>query len=243
LDDFTKVFSYNSFGTSEALEQLINISTQVISTQSVDTTVKQGFFTLADAQIKVQLLKTPQDARYLLLGGSFYNQIGQYDAAIPLLNNAIKYSPGKPAMYFELETSYLGKGNPGQAFQLFTQGYNLATSAPDSQVVYAIGALYDNKPAIVQQMFAIIGQAKVMTDDRILQAYVNIKDYNSAETILSLRMQKNPNDYNTEFRLASVYANAGQNAKAVQILQDIETKNPSLKTQIDPYITQMQTGK
>jgi O-antigen ligase/tetratricopeptide (TPR) repeat protein len=243
LDDFTKVFSYNSFGSPEALEQLISVSGQVIGTQSVDASVKQGFFSLADTQIKAQVSKTPQDARYLLLGGSFYNQVGQYDTAIPLLNNAIKYSPGKPAMYFELATSYLGKGNADQAFQLFTQGYNLATSAPDSQIVYAVGALYDNKPAIVQQMFAIIGQDTIISDDRILQAYVNLKDYTSAEAILGLRLQKTPTDYNSEFELASVYATSGQTAKAIQVLQDIETRNPSLKAQVDPYITQLQTGK
>ncbi len=235
-----KAVSYNAFGTPEVLEQLVSISTQVISGSSADAT-KMNFYQLTDEQIQAQIKKTPNDARYLLLGGSFYNQIGKYDAALPLLTDAVKNSPNKPAMYFELASTYLGKGDTTNAFDNFSKGYNLEPVSPDSQIVYAIGALYAGKTDIVQKMFAIIGQNTVVSDNRILQAYVNLKQYSSAETILLLRLQKDPTNYNTELQLASIYASAGDKAKAIQLIQDVETKNPSSKAQLDPYIKQLQS--
>lgn len=238
LEYLKKAVSYNSFGRSEVLEQLTNVSIQVLSSQSTDT-VKQEFLNLTDSQIKEQIKRTPEDARYLLLGGSFYNRIGQYDKAIPYLTDAVKYSPNKQTMYFELGSGYLGKGDYKKALDLFAQGYNLEKNNPDAQVIYALGGIYAGKPDIVKAMFEKIGQDKIISDDRVLQAYINIKDYNSAIAILSERLRKNPTDYKIELNLASVYATMGNKAKAIELLKDVEAKNPSLKEQLDPYIKQL----
>lgn len=240
LTNLNKAIEYNSFGGDEILEQLVSLTLQVISSQGVANDVKQSFFTLTQDQIVKKLERTPEDARYLLLGGSFFNRVGQYDVAIPYLTDAVKYSPGKQTMYFELGSSYVGKQDFKKAFELFEQGYNLEKSNPDAQLVYAIGAMYAGKGDVVQEMFAKIGQDKVISDDRILQTFVNLKDYNNAIGILSLRLQKDPTNYTVELNLASLYATAGQKGKAIQILQDVATKNPSLKAQIDSYILQLQ---
>jgi O-antigen ligase len=238
LEYFKQTFAYNSFGSPEALEQLVTVSMQIMSAQ-FDQKSKEDFFKLADEQIKVQLVKTPKDARYLLLAGSFYNRVGGYDLAIPILTEAVKNSPNKPAMYFELGSSYIGKGDNQKAFEVFTEGYNLEKDSRDSQIIYAIGALYAKKADVFKQMVGIVGQDVLISDGRLLQAYINTKDFASAINILSVRLTMNPSDYNTELQLASIYASIGNNAKAVALIKDVEQKNPSLKDQLDPYIKQL----
>jgi oligosaccharide repeat unit polymerase len=239
LDNFKKAISYNSFGSSEILEQLVGVSTQIVTAQSVSGDVRQGFLTLTTDQITKKIKETPDDARYLLLAGSFFNRVGQYDTAIPYLTDAVKNSPTKSTMYFELGSSYLGKSDYPKALDIFAQGYNLEQNNPDAQAIYAIGGIYNGKTDIIKEMFAKLGQDKVMSDDRILQTYVNIKDYTAAINILTYRVLKDPTNYNTELNLASVYASAGQKTKAIQIIQDVEGKNPTLKAQLDTYIQQL----
>jgi len=69
LSNFQKTFSYNSFGTSEALEQLVTFSGQIAGSQQVSSDLKQQFYNLGDEQIKIKIAKTPTDARYLLFAG------------------------------------------------------------------------------------------------------------------------------------------------------------------------------
>ncbi len=241
LDYFKKVFAAKSFGSSEALEQLTNLSVQVIQSQNQQVTpaLKESFFNLTDEQIKAQIQRTPTDARYLLLAGSFYNRMSRYDDAIVYLTEAVKASPKKPAMYFELATSYLGKGDTTKAFELFTTGYNLAPEAPDSQIIYAVGAIYAQKADVVSSMFQKIGEEKVVGDDRILTAYVNTKQFSQAISLLNLRLAKDPANYNVQLQMASVYATAGQKAEAIKVIRAVQTAHPEFKDQLEPYIVEL----
>ena len=240
---FKKTFAYNSYGSGEALEQLIQVATQIHSSQQIPDASKKEFYDLAVQKINEKLHQTPNDARYLLFAGSFYNAFGQFDAAIPYLISAVKNSPTKQTIYFELGTSYIGKRDYQKAFDTFQTAYNIEPANPDAKVILAVGAIYTKNSAVLQKIFTEIPQATIINDNRLLQSYAGIGDYQSVISILTLRIQKDPTNLQYQLSLASAYLQIGQKQKAIDIILAMEKENPQFKAQGDSYITQIQNSK
>ncbi len=241
LSLFKQVFDYNSFGNSEAVEQLVQTAAQVLGSNSPDT-VKQEFYNLAKDKIVEKVNQTPHDARYLVFAGSFFNRFSQYDDAINYLTRALEESPKKQTIFFELGTSYLGKKDVAKAFDLFKQAYELDTAATESQVIYALGAIYSRNAAALLDLSGKINQDTIVNDDRFLKAYADMGDYNNVFAIINARLAKNPKDVQTRLTLASAYATVGQKQKAIEVIRGIIADNPDFKAQGEAYIKQIQNS-
>ncbi|OHA93185.1 MAG: hypothetical protein A3H52_03075 [Candidatus Zambryskibacteria bacterium RIFCSPLOWO2_02_FULL_39_26] len=241
LELFKKVFAYNSFGSSEALEQLAQFTSNVFSSQAPDN-IKQQFYDFTRGKIEEKVAKTPKDARYLVFAGSFFNRFGQYDQAVKYLERALQESPKKQSIYFELGTSYIGQGNNQKMFELFKQAYELNPQSKESRIIYTIGAIYTKNSAVLKEMATFIDQDTIIFDNRFLTTYVRIGDYNSVINILSARIQKDPNNKQNKLDLASTYVNLGQKQQAIDIISQMIKDDPSFKAEGEGYIKQIQNS-
>ncbi len=237
---FKKVFDYNSFGNSEAVEQLLQVTSQIYSSQAPDS-VKQEFYDFSKTKIEEKINQTPTDARYLVFAGSFFNRFGQFDLAIQYLERAIKESTNKQTIYFELGSSYLGKGDRAKAFETFKKAYDLEPDSQESKIIYAVGAIYTQNNSVLNQIIKTIDQNTLIGDNRIIKAYADIGDYTTVINILNARLQKNPTDKNNRLSLASVYSTIGQKQKAIDIIQAMIKENPNFKDEGEGYIKQIQS--
>ncbi len=240
LQNFKKVFSYNSFGTSEALEQMVSFSAQVESSQQVPSDLKQQFYNLGAEQIKIKIANTPHDARYLLFAGEFYGNFGQYSTALIYLKRAAAESPNKPSIYFALGQAYIGAGDYDSGFQAFQTGYDLAPDSPDGKIIYAVGAIYDKKPDVLKEMESKIDPKVIISDNRFLETYAAVHDYQDVISILSTRLQSDPTNLQYKLSLASAYLQIGQKQKAIDLINQIITQQPDFKTQGEQYIQQIE---
>lgn len=236
---FKQVFDYNSFGSSEALEQLLQISSQLASAQVPDS-VKAEFFDYSKEKITEKLAATPNDARYYIFAGSFMNRFGRYDEAMPYLRRAIELSPRKQSMYFELGSSYLGKQDFPNALAQFKTAYDLEPASPEAKIIYAVGAIYARDGKLVQQLLSGVNQDTIIADNRVLRAYADIGDYQTVIALLTARIQKDPTNQQYQLSLASAYIQIGQKQKAISIIQAMITANPAFKEQGEAYIKQIQ---
>jgi O-antigen ligase/tetratricopeptide (TPR) repeat protein len=238
---FKKTFSYNSFGSSEALEQLTQIATQLAASQ-VPESVKKEFYDFTKQKIEEKIKQTPNDARYLVFAGNFFNRFNQYDEAIKYLEKAIVESPKKQPIYFELGTAYLGKGDKQKMFEIFKKAYDLEPNSPESQIIYAVGAIYTKNTEILKEMSPKISPDTIVNDNRFLRAFADIGDYQTVIGILTTRLDKDPKNAQYKLSLASAYATIGQKAKAISLINEIIKDNPDFKTQGEEYIKQIQNG-
>ncbi len=239
---FKQVYAYNSFGNSEATEQLVQIAIQVNSSDKLPANIKQQFVDLAKEKVTEKLKQTPNDARYLVFAGSFYNRINQYDEAIKYLDRAMIASPRKQTIYSELASSYLGKGDYKKMFELLKESYELAPESKEAQILYALSALYiKNKPLAVE-LLNKVGQDVIISDNRFLQTYAAIGDYDSAVTILKVRLQKDPKNAQYKLSLASLYVAMGQKQMAIDLMNQIIKDDPTFKDQGESYIKQIQNS-
>ena len=236
---FEKAFSYHSFGDSEVLEQLISADAQVVQSQAPDST-KQDFYDFTKTQVEKKVAETPTDARYLLFAGEFFNQNSQYALAVPYLERAVAASPGKQTMYFELGASYIGEKDYADAFEQFKTAYDLEPDNPDAQIIYAVGAIYTKNNDVLKQLGSQIASTTVISDNRFLQAYAGVGDYQSVIAILNIRLQSDPTNLQDQLSLASAYLQIGQKQKAVDIINQMIKEDPGFQTQGEQYIQQIQ---
>jgi len=240
LQLFKEVYDYNSFGSTEATEQLLSVTAQ-IGSSPVALAVKQGFYDFAQQKILEKIAQSPHDARYLVMGGSFFNHFKNYDEAIKYLNQALAESPNKQSIYFELGSAYLGKGDSQKAFDLFKQAYDLKPDSQESKIVYALGAIYSKNVPVLNEIIPQIDHNSIISDGRFLKAYADIGDYPIVILILTERLTKDPESVQTKISLASAYATVGQKQKAISLIREIIVAQPDFKTQGEEYIKQIES--
>lgn len=237
---FKKTFDYNTFGNSEALEQLIQVTDQIAASSQVADSLKLEFYNFTKEKIEEKLKQTPNDARYTAFAAGFYDHFGQYDDAIKYAQKSLELSPKKQTFFFELGTAYIGKKDYQKAYDLFKQGYELATDSPESKIIYTVGAIYAKDDAVVKEMLNQTSVDTFISDNRFLRAYADIGDMNTVIAILTERLRRDPTNLQFKLSLASAYLQIGQKQKAISLIQEMITQEPSFKEQGETYIKQIQ---
>lgn len=244
VDSFKEAISYDTIGLYEIREQLMENAANSLNTGS-DGTVKQGLVSLAQTEIKRQLAETPNDARYYVLGGSFYQNIGDYKNASDLLVKASELSPRKQSIMFILGSNYFAMKQYTDALETFKKAYELDTSFDEAKKLYALVALYTGQEKITNDL---LGSGPVM-DPRFLAAYKATKQYDLMLAYLEKNATQSPADVQSQIQakvaLAAGYMTVGGRTKAIATLQNIKTltQDQSILTQIDGIIKDIQAGK
>ncbi|MEK7182452.1 MAG: O-antigen ligase family protein, partial [Patescibacteria group bacterium] len=89
---FEKALNYGYLGRPEVREQLIQ-TTASYATANIDLNLKQKFFDLASGEMTKQIQEDPENTRYEVFLGVFFNRYRVYDNAITHLERALVLSP------------------------------------------------------------------------------------------------------------------------------------------------------
>jgi O-antigen ligase len=136
LSAFEKALSYKSLGDSEIREQLISSSVRAIKSETATVEIKQKFYNLTLDELEKQLKRVPNDARYYILTGSFLANVGNYKEAIPYIENAIKLSPQKQQMRFQLISVLYSLGRGEEALTEAKYTYDLEPNYEQAKGLY-----------------------------------------------------------------------------------------------------------
>ncbi|HAO64672.1 TPA: hypothetical protein DCQ44_01690 [Candidatus Taylorbacteria bacterium] len=244
VDNFKKVIAYNTIGLYEAREQLFEIAAKATS-GSTDQSVKQDLVNLAETQIDQQLKETPNDVRYYVLGGVFYQNIGDLNHAQTLLAKAETLSPSKQSLLFVLGSNEFALKQYTDALAIFKKAYELDTTYDEAKKLYALVAVYVGQDKIASDLF---GPGPIM-DPRFLAAYKGTKQYDLMIAYLEKNAALNTSDLQAEIQakvaLAAGYVTINNRTKAVSTLLSIKTmtSDPSVATQIDTLVKAIKAGK
>ncbi len=234
-----KALDVNAYvANQEIREQLLSCAENVISSQSIDNDTKTAFFDLVNAQVQKQITATPNDARIYTLAGGFYNDLGQWSLAQPLLIKAHQLSPGKQAIDFELGLNYLNTASTTAGVALFKQAYESDTAYPDAAVNYAAALIAtgdenDAAPIVAQN-------AAWQTDTRIINAYVAEKNYTKVISIYKTLVAQNPSNVQDRVSLAASYYTAKDTYDAEAVINQAIKDFPLYKTQLTQVLQQIE---
>lgn len=246
LEHFKKSLAYDSFGVSEAREQLAHISSQVAGMNAPDD-LKQKFFELGRDELVKQTNDFPNDARYELLLGIYLNKFKLHDEAIKHLEKAVSLSPKKQTIMFELASSYISKKEYDKAFAILKEAYDLEPAFPDARDLYAVGAIYAGRTDIAKDILISAYGTVIVARDEFVNAYAAVGDYKIVILIWQKRISElnEKGEDNPQFHvsLAAAYLKNGERQKAIEELEKVIKLNPSFKNQGEYYINEIRAGR
>ena len=238
LEYFEKTFSYNTFGSGEAREQLIQIALK-INQANVQVEIKQKTANMARNEMIKQINQSPLDVRYPLFLGGLLNSYSQFGEAVTYLEKARTISPQKQQVLFELGTAYINRKEFDKAIEVLKKAYDGDQTYNDAKVIYAVSLIYGGK---VNEAEVVLGDSNNL-DSRLINAYATTGNYNKLLILLDKKLRSNPNDPQTLLTLAATYLQIGDRAKAVDLIERIIQINPQFKEQGEYYIKEIKAGR
>lgn len=244
LSDLESAIALNTYGTQEAREQLVQVTTQLASIPDtqVSTTTKAAFLNEAVQQMQLQEQAAPLDARNPLFLGTMLDAYGQYDAAQTQLSLAHQLSQNKQEILIELGLNAEARGDTAGAINYFSQAYKLDTADIDAQLYYAAATIEAGDYPTASQILASIIPTGQAADPRIASAYASKGQYAPIITIWQAAVAANPSNTQNYFTLAAAYYADGNSKQAVAELKAAEAEDPSSTSQAEQVIQEIQNG-
>jgi tetratricopeptide (TPR) repeat protein len=242
LAKFKKVFALNTFGSNEALEQLLIGSVGVLQSQNIPNETKIGFYTLANETATKELERSGRvDARQLLMYGSFLSRTGAFAEADKILAEARTRSPKKQQIIFEQINTAINENKMDVALSSAKEAFLLDQSYKEARRIYAIILILSGKGP---QAEMILSESKeLVADARVAQAYMRVGQNKNAIGLLEKLTALGTQDTLVYTTLSSAYLSSGDKTKAISSLEKAATLNPNFKEQAASLINEIKAGR
>ncbi|MBI3632769.1 MAG: O-antigen ligase family protein [Candidatus Vogelbacteria bacterium] len=244
LDYFKQALSYNTFGTTEAMEQLAQRTVNLRSL-SIDNSLKLDYFNLAKDELLKQIDFSPDDARYRVFLTSLYSTYGATDAALEQAEKAVALSPNKQSIIFELVSVYLNRKEFDKALDAAKFAYELEPSFVDAQKIYAIAAIYSKKDGdpVIQNIMKNNFGNDVPDDDRFVSAYASLGRYDRVIEIWRKKISQDPNNPQLHISLAASLLAGNRRAESITELETVIKLKPDFKATGEHFISEIKAGR
>jgi tetratricopeptide (TPR) repeat protein/O-antigen ligase len=244
LASFKSALGMGSLGYQETVEQLFQYSSNNIAqSTSINPQDKQAAYTLTQQAGDALLAQRPGDARLELFYAVFLAQVGQYQAALGHLQSALADAPNKQQILFQMGATYLAAGDNKDALPPLKQAYDLTPEYEQALLYYATGLYYNNQTADADALLTKKYGSVYVEQQQIIQAYFATKKYDRLLQIYTNRVAKDPTDVQSAVARAVLqYFVSGNKAVGIAALNKLIAANPTLKTQIQSFIDQINAG-
>ena len=242
IGNFEKVFLYQTFGSTEAREQMIPAANAFFQ-QTTPVEVREKFATLAIKELENQINETPQDARAHLFRGMFYRLVGRYDEALESLERARELSPRKQTIIFEIGTTYISMQEYEKAEAVFKEAFELEPAFGEAKFFYGLSLLYSGKAELAGQMLSSLKEDVLLKDDRLVGVLVNLGNWNDLVRIFSYRINSGADTLENNISLAVAYLRLGNRQASIDVLKRIAEKFPDQKAQMDQFMAEIEPGR
>mgnify|MGYP001562311072 CR=1 FL=1 len=247
LDHYRRVFSYRTFATAEASEQILRIALQELSRTDVPDDLKRQFLILATDELNNQAERAPLDARYQYFNGVFRARVGNIVGAIESLEAARQLSPRKQAILFELGRTYLLVDDKAKALAVYREAYELEPSYLHAKILYATTALRVGARKAAEELLIPIYGTIVVDDvvyiDEFINVFAELKEYDKVLKLWLKKVERTPDNWEFRSGLAASYLATGQRQKSIDELRQAEEINPAFKKDADFLINEIRAGR
>jgi tetratricopeptide (TPR) repeat protein len=239
---YDQALKYNEYvANQEIREQLLTCATAVITAASVPPDLKKEFYDISTREVQNQLKATPNDARAFVLGGVFLDSIGDWTNGQGLLLRANELSPNKQSLMYELAQNYMNTKKIPEALDLLKKAYELVPENTNAKLAYAGTLIQVGQDQKAVEVYG--GDTSFMEDQRIINIYIQNKNYPKVIELYKKLVEKNPDNPQYYGSLAAVYFQNGQSSQALAVLEQMKTKFPESLKDIEAAINQVKGVK
>lgn len=240
LSSFDRALAHNSFGSQEIREQMTQRVQSVLANKDVSAEIKGRAAKRIEEELLKQIAEKPGDARVHVFIASFYRMNGKLDLATEQLAIARSLSPNKQLIILEQGIAELQKEDFPKAMEFFKQAYDLGSQFNDVRTYYAIGAVYNNRPEIVDELLVTQDQKVYFAlNDLATQAVYRAKWYPRLIEMFKIQVEQNPSDQQLRANLAYVLHESGDTQGAIDVLTKAGEDIPSFKAQAEQFIASL----
>ncbi len=243
IEDYKAPLRKNILGFPEAIEHISNSVTQILQSPQADQKLKTDLFAVVDEAFKKQLSLAPTDARYRIFYGLFLSSAGDTNRALAEYQEALKYSPNKQTIQFEVGGLLLSLGKKAEALELFKKAYEAEPSYEEAKFMYGLVALSAGEETLSRDLLKDFDQSKIIYDDRYISVLASLGRFSEVINVLKQRIVENPVNTNYRLSLAAAYLQSNQRAMAVSTIRDIITIDPTFKEKGEYYISEIEAGR
>ncbi len=228
-------------GTQEVREQLVQAAASAANMQ-LDPEVKGRLFELAHTELEAQMGSAPTDARFPLFLALLDNTYGRYEEAKMYLEKSRQLSPTKQAIIFQQAANARVRGDTEAVMNLLKEAYELEPAYQEARIAYALEAYNTGAVVLSDELVAPLIAAGVV-DQRLVAGYVARGDYERAARLWEGKAKVNPTDAQARLATAASYFAAGDNARAIAVLERLGIDIPEVKAQADALIADIKSGR
>lgn len=205
IDRLTFALSYDSFGNTEVREQIGNAARTIVGNAQINPEDQKKFAEFAVTELKKEIDRPSPDIKHILFLASIFGRGLQLNPAYAaqaeqLLLDALKLSPAKQLIYFELAQLYLATNRADRAIEALRKAWQLDPAFIQAGInLEIIGIVTGNKEVATEV------QQKINHDNldeqslyRLGLAYQQVQDYASAIKFYERLVKVAPN--NAQYR-------------------------------------------
>lgn len=229
-----KILAYDTFGSREALDQILKLAMALLNAPIPDSQ-KSQFVVFALEEMEKQIEKDPTDLRARLFIMSLYNRAAPFNREVYLQKSfehgqaALAISPARQTIYFILSDVYFLKGDFQQAVAITERAVALEPKSTDSLMnLVRLAVFFDRfdvaEPIIAEIRSLASHDAVVMA--KIGQIYLEKKNYQKAREFYEIAANLDALYGPYRANLAYVYTQLGMKDEAI--------REAKLAAQIDP---------
>jgi tetratricopeptide (TPR) repeat protein len=242
-----EAINLNTYQTPEIRQKLAdNVISLNRPEQVKDTKQQKENFNAAFEAIKDNINDSPLDVQNKLYLMILYNTASRLDASLPNAvlrtgEEALKLSPTRPQIYFEMGQAAINLGNVKEGVGYFQNGVDLNPVNLDSRWLLLTAHIItgQNQAASDEydQMLKLGLGENITNLERLANLYSLTKNYSALAKIYEKLVQLNPKQLDYWQKLSASYKETGQTEALNKIIPKILELNPSA---IQPATTSKQ---
>ncbi len=240
LEDFKRVYTYNSFSNVEASEQLLDTAARV-ATSDFPNEIKSAYLALAAERLEIQLAERP-DTRGYILYGTYNGRIGNMAKAEENLLKARESSPTKQSLLMTLAQIYLAQGKSAEALAVYKEAYELDASFNDPKLTYALALAQAGQAASSSELLSQVSDVALL-NVRYINTYLSLGRYDLIVKTLEKALESDPNNVEYNVSLAAAYLQTGNRIKPVEILEGLKKIDAKYTAQVDKLVSEIEAGR
>lgn len=237
---FQKAFDYNTFANTEIRERLAEVTPTLIN-GSKDAELVTAYTTLVATEYQKAMKETPNDPRPYVFLSLYLQKFGLFKEAGVYIDKAIELSPTKQSFLFQKGIIQVSLGEYQKAVETFKGAYDLETKSKESRVLYALSLIYADKTADAKKI--LNGEVDLVTDERIIDAFLQKKQYDEIIAIAQIKISNDPNNPQTYMSLAGLYLKMNKRTEAIAQIKKVIELAPDFKTTGEFYINEILAGR
>jgi len=234
IDSFKYALSYDSFGNTEVREQIVNINGSVVGNQRFSNAEQLQYINFGIEEMHKQVDTRAKDVKHMMFLGTLYNEALGSNPDYPLqaknvLEEAVRISPTKQIVSFELAQFYVMVGQNDAARDVLYKAWKLAPEYKVAGVHTWVMSIATNHLDIANEVALVFPSSSLSENDlvRIGESYRRIQDFKDAVAIYAELVRQMPSNSKYHATYAGLLATLGRTEEARQQVQEAIKLDPS----------------